>query len=134
MAKPKAHSRDYLDQMKRLIANWPVDDQRGKVLLDEYRTIWDDVGDFRFRRAVDSLLVTAQLQFFPSQAEFRGYIPSTGKKPTCGNCDSGWIMIPDPVARGDYGDPNAMMALRCECRRGPSYQTWRESPEWRPFQ
>jgi hypothetical protein len=120
--------------MQRLMANWPVEATRANMLLSEYRSIWNDVGEYRFRRAVDSIVATAALQFFPSQAEFRGYIPSAGKKRGCGKCDSGWIMIPDPVARGEYGDLNATMALRCECRRGPSYQTWRESPEWRPFQ
>jgi hypothetical protein len=133
MARQKVHSPDYLAQMKRLVANWPVDEQRGKVLLDEYQAIWEEVGEHRFTRAVDSLVASAPYLFFPNQAEFRGYIPATGKKPSCGKCDSGWLMVPDAVARGVYGDPNAMMAIRCECRRGPSYQTWRESPEWRPF-
>lgn len=118
MARNKAHSADYLAQMKRLIANWPVDDDRGAVLLDEFAGIWNEVGENRFRRAVDSILADSDYRFFPNQAEFRGHLPSSEHKPLCKKCKSGWISVPDHEARRLYGNPEAMCMIRCECRGG----------------
>lgn len=124
MGRNKAHSADYLAQMKRLIANWPVDDDRGTVLLDEFAGICNEIGENRFRLAVDSILANGNFRFFPSQGEFRGYIPSAERKPLCGKCESGWIRVPDYEARRMYGNSTATCMLRCECRSGPGYQAF----------
>jgi len=132
--KPQIEMKDFLQFFKKLKANWHLDESRADDIIAEYFAICQEVGLDRFRSATDSIINASEYKFFPTISEFRGYLPKAAKNPLCGKCESGWIMVPDPVARGMYGNPNATMALRCECRRGPSYQAWRESPEWRPFQ
>lgn len=121
MAVLKVSSPSYLEQMKRLVANWPVDAERGSMILREYETVWNDVGESRFRRGVDSIIATAPFRFFPSQAEFRGYVPGSERAKFCGKCDAGWVMVPDCEARQVYGNDTAMAAARCECAGGTDW-------------
>jgi len=132
MAKQKAHSQDFLEQMKRLVANWPVDEVRGSTLLDEYAVVWNDVGDLRFRKAVDSIIATSDYSFFPNVAQFRGYIPAKEKHKFCGECTEGWVMKPDFEARRVYRNDTAMIAVACECR-GPDYwERMKAKPDYEP--
>ena len=85
-------------------------------LMKEYESIWRAIGEQRFSRAVDTIIREGRYAFFPSQAEFRGYIPaeSAGLE-RCAKCQdtSGWLYVPDYAARQMYGNTTAVSALRC---------------------
>ena len=85
--------------MTRLIGNWPDGQRRAAEMLNEFQTVWDDVGEDRFRRAVQDIIHSSELRFFPSIGEFRGYIPAPAGKtwwrnPTCPGCHgTGWTEL-----------------------------------------
>ena len=110
-------SAGFSQSMKRLIANWPMDEERAKTLLRDYERVFREVGQERFAQAVDVIIREGLYKFFPSQAEFRAYIPKGDRmwKP-CQNCTEGFIQVPDFEARNIYADPGATMVRFCECR------------------
>ena len=134
MANQKGRS-EFLSSLKRMLANWTVSEDRVKPLSDEFYIVWQEVGAYRFVTAVTKIIQDSELRYFPSVGEFRGYLPPAGKKPYCGQCNEGWVSVPDYEARSLYGNDTAMANKRCECRSGPGYQRWQqEVHEWRPGQ
>ena len=101
-----------------MTANWHLEESRAEFIIGEYFDIWKSVGAARFGRAVHSLLYDSGLKFFPSIAEFRGYIPASEKRAHCGNCQDGFVMRPDYEARRLYKNDSAMKAFPCECTGG----------------
>lgn len=117
-------SETFQKLLQRLLTNWKTDESRAKVITKEFKAIFDEVGQARFSTAVDDIIRQNPYTLFPTQAEFRGYLPPVEKKPTCGKCKNGWIMVPDYQARKLYKNEIAMCTLRCECRRGPKFEAY----------
>lgn len=86
--------------------------------MQEYQGIFREVGASRFEQAVSKIVREGQYKFFPSQAEFRGFIPSKGGWKPCGKCESGFVRVPDLEAEMLYGDPTATKMIFCQCRYG----------------
>ena len=104
-------------QLKRLMNNWPIDESRAKGLSREFRVVWDEIGDARFKAAVTNIITNSDLRFFPSVGEFRGYVPNTARIVYCGQCTEGWRYVPDYEARRLYNNDSAMAVIRCGCAR-----------------
>lgn len=103
--------------MKRLVANWPMDENRAEVLMQEYENLFAGVGEQRFNRGVGTIIREGRYQFFPSMAEFRGFVPAGEQRwKPCGKCEEGFIRVPDPEAELLYGDPGATKMIFCKCR------------------
>ena len=109
----------FLASVSRLSANWPIDSTRAEGLERELRKVFDEVGISRFDAGVSAIITEGKYQFFPSMAEFRGFIPAPGGRHADANCEkchgSGWMRLPDYEARRMYRDPNASCVLRCQC-------------------
>jgi len=112
MEGQKKSRQEFEQQMSKLLDNWPVEPERAKRLSTEYYSIFKDVCESRFRAAVTAIIAARAYTLFPTQAEFRGYIPAKQKVFTyCGKCIDGWIYNnPESLAtRLKYG------IRRCEC-------------------
>lgn len=68
-------ARGFEENLERLIANWPTLGSRIDVLRSELNLVFYEVGSERFTRATDAIITSGTYQYFPSIAEFRGYIP-----------------------------------------------------------
>lgn len=112
------------ENLQRLIGNWPTLTSRADRVRRELHTLWKEVGHERFTKATDAIIATGNYKFFPTVAEFRGYIPQAKRKPFCGQCESGWIRVPDYAARRLYQNTTATEMLRCECRRGEGFEKY----------
>ena len=98
---------------QRLSDNWPLEPERGKRLTKAYYAMFQDVSEPRFSAAVTSIIEARAYSLFPTEAEFRAYIPTRMKREYCGKCIEGWIYL-DPTSwktRLDYG------VRRCECAK-----------------
>lgn len=124
---------EFSENMRRLIANWPMNVTRSHPLERELKSVFKEVGEERFTQATDSIIAHGQYQFFPTVAEFRGYIPAPKRKMFCGKCENGWIRVTDYEAMSLYEDKTATAMIRCECRRGPGFEKYeRRVKAWIP--
>ncbi len=99
-----------------MTGNWNLEEVRLKPLTAEYFEVFKDVGESRFSRGVTAVIHNGKFSFFPSIAEFRGFVPSAGRWTPCGKCESGFIRVPDKEAEMLYGDPTATKMIFCQCR------------------
>jgi hypothetical protein len=72
---PSKATRYFNLEWTKLIDNWPIEDERSKRLYSQFFLIWRDVGEVRFRMAVKAIIDARAYATFPTQAEFRGFIP-----------------------------------------------------------
>jgi len=72
---PSKAQRYFLREWTKLTDNWPMEDDRSKRLHAQFFLIWRDVGEVRFRVAVKAIIDARAYASFPTQAEFRGFIP-----------------------------------------------------------
>ena len=94
-------------QFQRLSDNWPLEPERGKRLTRAYWQMFQDFGELRFRAAVAAIVEARAYSLFPTEAEFRGYVPAAPKRQWCGKCLESWVYIePNDRERG---------MKRCEC-------------------
>ena len=68
-------SSSLLTQFSRLLANWPLDDERKPRFAQEYRTLFQSIGTERFTAAVSAIIQERKSPYFPNLGEFREYIP-----------------------------------------------------------
>ena len=107
----------FLESFSKLKANWHLEESRADSIVSEYFRVWRDVGAIRFGRGVHKMLHESNLRFFPTLAEFRGYVPASEKRVYCGHCNEGFISVVDEEAQKLYGG-DRRMAMPCDCTGG----------------
>lgn len=99
---------------QRLSDNWPLEPERGKRLTRAYWQMFQDFGESRFRAGVASIIEARAYSLFPTEAEFRGYVPPPPKRQYCGKCMDGWVYV-DGTNRDTQLEHGVR---RCECMTG----------------
>jgi hypothetical protein len=100
--------------MNRLLGNYPkLEDDRLRGATANYLELYCEIGHERFVAGVNKIIREGGYSFFPSLAEFRGYLPDNpSSRAFCGNCNEGWLYTTDSVGES---------AVRpCECRPRPN--------------
>lgn len=90
-----ARSESFTTEFERMMAVWPLQPERVKKLSAEYRRIFDQQGESRFRARVDKALSDPSIDRFPSPAVFCKAIVAKQEKITCSRCRDfeGWIRV-----------------------------------------
>lgn len=92
MALSKAATQSFNALFEKMLTNWPVDSNRTHGLREALLEVCREVGEPRFRSAVDSLLADRPYNTFPTLGEFRQYIPSAQqRRHSCAQCQNGFI-------------------------------------------
>ena len=90
MPSGKAVSGGFARCLKRLIANWPLNEERAETKAEELRSLWKEVGGHRFEAAVGRIVNEHKGDFFPTIGEFRSFLPAEGQSwwrdPNCPDC------------------------------------------------
>lgn len=90
-------------QLKRLMAQWPLAPERVKLIREEYAAVYKEVGEVRFKAAVDSVIREHAHNFFPTISSFRGHIPAKSGEfgVRCSMCRDrdGWVYVGNAVIR-----------------------------------
>jgi len=117
----KQFERDF----QRLVSQWPVDQERGKVLIREFSELCGDVGQARFTAAVSAVIREGGIRFFPTISEFSSYVPpESNVARNCGKCRSGWVVA--------YYKKRKIPAMkRCECKGGAAADARLDEGEWK---
>ena len=69
-------SIEFLESLKDLFSNWPVEDSRVKGIKRHLWLVWQDCGAQRFKSGVRRCIHERQSQYFPTVGEFKQYIPN----------------------------------------------------------
>jgi hypothetical protein len=97
--------------MLRLQGNWPAEESRFQGIMQNFVLLWDEIGESRFKAAVDAIVLNSPFEYFPSIAEFRSFIPRTEQRPSspnsktkfadpnCAACFGGGYVVKDRLAR-----------------------------------
>lgn len=110
-------SASLVNLMTRLQGNWPVEEGRLKGILQNYQAIFDEVGEERFAVAVEAITTNSSHEYFPSIAEFRGFIPSP-KPRFCDKCVDGWVYVKNACDAFVAGVIHDRAVGPCSCRGG----------------
>jgi hypothetical protein len=93
-------SQNFLNQqLMRLMAQWPLPPERVKLVRAEFTELLRQIGEARFRAAVDGVVRDYKSEFFPPLARFREYVPEgAGERTRCQMCKDtdGWVYVPGP--------------------------------------
>jgi hypothetical protein len=97
--------------MQKMLDNWPIPEaDRAKRLSGEFLDRFKEVGESRFRTAVNSIISARVYSSFPTRGEFNAFIPSPETRHYCGKCIDGFIYASQP---DDYGNRQVKL---CPCR------------------
>ena len=112
----------FLSCIARLEANWTVQPGRIEGIIENYKTVFDEVGPSRFVKGVSSIIQSGAYGFFPTCSEFRGYIPQAGKADAtnhyCGKCDDGWLRSKNTPDAFVHNAIHETAVYPCPCRGG----------------
>src|SRR5208283_1360482 len=112
----------FLSCIARLEANWTVQPGRIEGIIENYKTVFDEVGPSRFVKGVSSIIQSGAYGFFPTCYEFRGYIPQAGKADAtnhyCGKCDDGWLRSKNTPDAFVHNAIHETAVYPCPCRGG----------------
>ena len=99
---------DFLRSWKKLTGNWQLNADRETSIIGEYYELYCTVCSDRFAAAVKTIL-DSTYKFFPTLAEFRGFLPSAERKTFCPICNGNrWIL----AGTDSWGNSQVK---RCDC-------------------
>ena len=123
MARNKVTSIAFWQSFKKLTATWPIDNERQTEVAESFQRIWQEYGSDRFVKGVIAITQNGEFRFFPTPAEFKGYIPDPSERRRyCGHCADGWLRAKNVPDANQPWVIHKTAVYPCPCRATGEHQ------------